>query len=685
MDFAGNIFYENHGSTDSYDPAHVQVYAEKYSNFTNYGPYGNGNYYHDWVNNNRTNDINNDGIVDWAYKFDGGNIEDNHPVRWVNFTVAGWHNGDVSLSPAPIYVDYTNIEKLRSSGTAYGIVGYDGTYYYIVGWNKTANYTYFTGFFYSTYGIYLNGDGTREFRIYNVKTTGADYGIDIYNVYHADIKHSSIYNNVYYGIYDYSKLSIVEYNEIHDNMYGLRIYGTAITATISENRIYRNSNYGIYLDSYNPSWGATIVNNYVFGNDIGIYAESSHKTTIENNGISYNSHYGIELKSSSGLHIYGNKIIYNNGTFDYYNPTKRQAYDNGVNYWNSSTDGNYWYDWALNNETNDANHDWIDDYPYPIYGGSAVDHYPFVLMKHDPIHIDSIGDLDWEHGYIGGDGSYLYAYLIAGLRINGSGAGYGLYVGNISGGVHFKITHMYINYTSGSSSGYIYESNSGITVYKFNGEDMSIYNITSVKNYNSGIIIDESSNITIEDSKLTGNGNYGIFAQYISSLTIQNVNCSNNSMGGISMYNGQQVNIYNSVIGWNYRGIEFHQVSNGYIEENNITENTDYGIYFESTSGFHVYKNNFTGNHGASEDCTYSSDHVQAYDDASAEYVNLWNSSTEGNYWSDYDSSATYAIDGGNSVDEHPNGCATVPEFSPEIIIGVIIALGAVVLCRRSR
>ncbi len=88
--------------------------------------------------------------------------------------------------------------------------------------------------------------------------------------------------------------------------------------------------------------------------------------------------------------------------------------------------------------------------------------------------------------------------------------------------------------------------------------------------------------------------------------------------------------------------------------------------------------------HGASEDCTYSSDHVQAYDDASAEYVNFWNSSTEGNYWSDYDSSGTYAIDGGSSVDEHPNGCATVPEFSAEIM-AVIITLGAVMLWRRSR
>ncbi len=95
----------------------------------------------------------------------------------------------------------------------------------------------------------------------------------------------------------------------------------------------------------------------------------------------------------------------------------------------------------------------------------------------------------------------------------------------------------------------------------------------------------------------------------------------------------------------------------------------------------HIYGNKIIYNNGTFG--YYDPAKRQAYDDASAKYVNLWNSSTEGNYWSDYGGSGTYAIDGGSSVDEHPNDCATVPEFSAEIMIAVIITLGAVMLLRR--
>ena len=63
---ADNIFYGNHGSTDSFDLDHIQVYTEDHSNISNYNPdtLTKGNYYNDWVNNNNTNDNNGDGIVD---------------------------------------------------------------------------------------------------------------------------------------------------------------------------------------------------------------------------------------------------------------------------------------------------------------------------------------------------------------------------------------------------------------------------------------------------------------------------------------------------------------------------------------------------------------------------------------------------------------------------------------------
>ncbi len=64
---------------------------------------------------------------------------------------------------------------------------------------------------------------------------------------------------------------------------------------------------------------------------------------------------------------------------DTYNSWFVQAYDNGTdNHWNSTSGvGNYWHDWANNNDTNDQNGDGIVDWPYPIAGSAgAKDYYP---------------------------------------------------------------------------------------------------------------------------------------------------------------------------------------------------------------------------------------------------------------------------------------------------------------------
>ena len=69
-------------------------------------------------------------------------------------------------------------------------------------------------------------------------------------------------------------------------------------------------------------------------------------------------------------------FYFNHGSNDSYNTSHVQAYDAGTNYWNNDTMGNYWYDWAKNNDTNDQNGDGIVDWPYKIDGGSNQDEYP---------------------------------------------------------------------------------------------------------------------------------------------------------------------------------------------------------------------------------------------------------------------------------------------------------------------
>ncbi len=111
----------------------------------------------------------------------------------------------------------------------------------------------------------------------------------------------------------------------------------------------------------------------------GIYIGYSNNNTIVNNLIISNTYYGIYI--STGLHnlIYNNSFLYNDGSGDAFNSRHVQAYDSGINdYWNSSSGmGNYWHDWANNNDSNDQNRNGIVDWPYRIDGSAgAKDYYP---------------------------------------------------------------------------------------------------------------------------------------------------------------------------------------------------------------------------------------------------------------------------------------------------------------------
>jgi parallel beta-helix repeat protein len=64
-----NSFYNNNGATDTYDPAHIQVYDDGVGNIWNSSgsPHGFGSHWSDWT----TPDSNMDGIVDNPYLLDG--------------------------------------------------------------------------------------------------------------------------------------------------------------------------------------------------------------------------------------------------------------------------------------------------------------------------------------------------------------------------------------------------------------------------------------------------------------------------------------------------------------------------------------------------------------------------------------------------------------------------------------
>ena len=101
----------------------------------------------------------------------------------------------------------------------------------------------------------------------------------------------------------------------------------------------------------------------------GLYLMQSSNNRIVYNLFNKNGDYGVYISWDSDYNIlHHNSFYYNNGSGDSYQCRYIQARDYGkYNWWNNSQYGNYWHDWANNNNTNDQNGDGIVDYPY-IYG-----------------------------------------------------------------------------------------------------------------------------------------------------------------------------------------------------------------------------------------------------------------------------------------------------------------------------
>lgn len=166
-------------------------------------------------------------------------------------------------------------------------------------------------------------------------------------------------------------------NTCKDNKFGLS--GTYLYDSTIENNICKNNERGIDLGF---SKNNVIKNNICsYNRRYGIRLVSSSENILTNNIIMSNSLYGVCLENSECRNniIYNNQFYYNHGSGDSYDPLCIQACDNGTtNYWNSSSGvGNYWHDWACNNNSNDQNNDGIVDWPYLIDGSSgARDYYP---------------------------------------------------------------------------------------------------------------------------------------------------------------------------------------------------------------------------------------------------------------------------------------------------------------------
>lgn len=173
---------------------------------------------------------------------------------------------------------------------------------------------------------------------------------------------------------------IVKHNLISSNHNGIHLSGGSggevdtSNCTFSNNTIVYNEYCGIVFDhliaphhSNNMIWF-----NNISGNRYGISTIMFQSNIIKFNRIKNNKKYGVILSMCVGggmsNHMHHNNFIDNNNG-------KVQAADGGasINYWNTSSEGNYWSDY------NSSNREKIGKQPYNITGSSnSRDFYPLL-------------------------------------------------------------------------------------------------------------------------------------------------------------------------------------------------------------------------------------------------------------------------------------------------------------------
>ncbi len=279
----------------------------------------------------------------------------------------------------------------------------------------------------------IDGNGTAAIYIFNTtkyllirscEVYNGSSGIRIEKAKNVIVENVSAHDNTY-GVFVYNATYDVTITDslLENNRNGVYIRAPSDTSpeiyniTVDCNRIFNSGDFGVMIEGYSVVHNVSITNNviatsgsyglYIYWTDHDIISGNSIRGSakygiyiyyrvsnvlITDNTVSSSGGYGIYISNYCGNSwIYNNSFYYNNGATDTYDPAHVQGYEGyySHNYWNTSGTphgyGNFWNDWANNNNSNDQSpQDGIVDWPYVLDGDTgAKDYYP--LKNSTPI------------------------------------------------------------------------------------------------------------------------------------------------------------------------------------------------------------------------------------------------------------------------------------------------------------
>jgi len=198
-----------------------------------------------------------------------------------------------------------------------------------------------------------------------------------------------------------------------------------------------------------------------------------------------------------------------------------------------------------------------------------------------------------------------------------------------------------------------------------------------------GLYFDYMNKALIKGNLITGSYYDNVYISNCYQLEFVSNNISDSEESGVESYFNTDVTFSNNTVSRNWEdGIYLNSDSGWNITYNEIFQNTGYGIYVNDATTTSIHHNNFHGNNGGS---------VQGFNDVTAV---LWDdNSSEGNYWSDWNGTGTYSINGtAGAEDMYPldytvntSAPEKIPEFPGVTVMAFVVAMFAVVAVRRRR
>ncbi len=435
---------------------------------------------------------------------------------------------------------------------------------------------------------------------------------------------NTISNSSRDGVYlYYSSNNVLTNNTIHDNLgRGVELYYSP-NSTLVNNTVSNNEELDVYI--YYSS-NTTLLYNTISHSERGVHLHYSSDNVVANNTISNNSDSGAYLYQSSGNIIANNTISDNlqRGAYIYYS-SDNTLVNNTIT--DNSNDGvllsNSWNNTLVNNS--------FENNGVVLYG-TSVTYWRQTIAPNNTVNGKPVG----------------YFWSLTGGEIDGSQYGQ-VILANCTGvtvrdGVfsHASIAVQLGHSDNNTIFNNVLLSNREYGVSLTSSSNNTVVNNTISNNYQLGCYVVSSSDNTLVNNTISNNQGSGVLLIYSADNTLlDNDIISNGGVGTTISYSPSNTLVNNIISNNSDDGINLSQSFNNVIVGNIVASNSGTGIYIEASSSNLLYRNWLDANAEGN-----------ARDDGSD---NNWNTTDEGNYWSDYNGTKPYSIPGAaGSADYHP-------------------------------